>query len=1755
MSKNQNIQLLNGKNFQTWYYKITLEIQKLGLEQHLVNDVVDQVEKEVPADPNKINNTKKDCATVLSTVANSIDDAILIKYINIKKPNELIKKLKKKYLGEDYDIKQWLSQLNSLKATKKQDVIQVLDDMWDIFEQMSNGEFKLSNKEKVKYMYNALPKEYQNVVQVTVDTTPLNYYNELNKIFSMKSFLEDWKLPDDQIYDPMDIDYVGKIKNNNNYQIKKYNCDICKMDNHKTDNCCYNIKNVNSPYHKFYKNKEKQNNNSKKNNKNNKKQKKNNNNSNKSEIGLIESKIINEDENDAINYEEIKTLFQNSIDFIGIIPQNTNYNNKQDKNNDIMSIHNIEWLIDTGACEHLTNNKDLLTNYVDKPKEFVCANGTLCKFEGYGDYQFKLNDTIITIHNVYYSSKVTRNIISQITLNIQGYPTLSEKANTSNNLAKLTIYDEKFNVIGIYYSTNSKQFLINTIPIKTNDTNDCLQQVNEISDDSKIIWHRRLGHFYQVDLEKYLKIHDINIPLCNDCKITKMKRLPHNGDTPDTNDILEYLHSDIIGPISKSITGKRFILTMIDGASRKAWIFLLKSKSEAPDIIIEFITFLNNNNNNKKVINFMSDNGKEYNNKKVIDFCKKEGINKIYSPPYNPENNGLAERFNQTLISCAKTLIFWSKLSDNFWDYAVNYACLLYNITPHSGINNNIPDEVFYSKKVILKHIKVFGCVCYYKDFNQNKGKFEPNSNKGIFLGFDLKSYSNIVMDYNDHKIHRVREIECLENEPANISLSNSVDIGTNNFLKYSFIKPDEYFQNYSNENNSSSNHNIIKDDETSKTKNNQNKTIIDEIPNTNNNEASGSALDPIPKPTTDENTSNENSIKNTNSTNNLSKNNNIVDTEENNTNGLNESQDASNQNIPSPPNNDTENSVNTNNSKKKGTYKSILLERRNKRKNKGKNSLSTDSTPNNLTRDNIIKTRQKENINNKNKNLSDVPTTSDNKNNTIYIEKSTNNPNEINTDSKDEKISNFLNEKSEKNFINKNFNKNDSKILNKNLIKSNESNIDKNNFSENSKNLSSDKILPNLENSSEIINNENNNNLSSEIINNENNNNLSSENFKDNTNSLINKKSTNNIINENINNDINNISNKVLYQNKKETNISKRGSNENNNKVIQGKITIIEKHKGSNFNNKTTITGKFNKESEFIKFLNNNFVKEENKQNNNIYENNNINNKQNKNNVTNKNMNENNNNIIFNKKENNSNGNENFIATVSTDVPLSYTEAINSDNSIQWDGAMKDELGNLKRNNTFKFVKKVPVGKTVISTKWVFTIKRDSNNNISKYKARIVARGFRQKRGIDFELTFSPTLNIDILKLILSIASKFSWNIQQLDIKAAYLNAELDKEIYATIPPGDSNFGRGYWLLKKALYGLRQSGRQWNKTITKFLKSNGFKQVGTEKCVFYKRSKNKLKCIIGLYVDDMIITGTKSEIENITNKIKNKFKISKCGPIDYILGIKVENKNNKYSISQTGFIENLLKRFNIQTSRKVKTPCSGDDPKNENKTLFDKTKYKSAIGSLIYLSRCTRPDIAFAVQKASRRSENPNVSDWNKVVKIMKYLKHHKDYKITYDGEGEINAFADADFAGDLDDRKSTSGYIILMGKNPICWCSRKQKSVATSTAEAEYVSTAQCIKMLLRIKNILKEIFNYNKSFKLYTDNKASKTSFENGELNSKLKHISVNYYFDLDNINKKVITLEYIETKSMLADALTKSLNGNQITHFANQVFDLK
>ena len=385
-------------------------------------------------------------------------------------------------------------------------------------------------------------------------------------------------------------------------------------------------------------------------------------------------------------------------------------------------------------------------------------------------------------------------MISGIELAKSGVKSLLDNV---NNDVILRLLDENYKNFASFNANKNNEAYVVSIDedVNLNERNNIMAlQTFENLDD--LIWHRRLGHFYNSDLHGYLKFHEAEQNLCDDCKISKMKRKPHNKITPKAKDILETIHSDIIGPINESFTGKRYILTIIDEFSRKGWLFLLEKKSDATEFIIDTLKYLMNVYDNKHIKYFKSDNAKEYRNKKLHNFCKQNGIVKIYSPPYNPENNGLAERYNQTIISCTKTLLYWSGLSDNLWDYAVIYANYIYNRVPHSSINNQIPNEIFYNTKTKINHLRVFGCIAYYKNFDQRKNKFTPNSKKGIFLGFSERTNCYLVMDYDDHCVHKVREVHCLEDTPSEVKISNAHKnrFSGKNFLDFDF--------NFSNENN-----------------------------------------------------------------------------------------------------------------------------------------------------------------------------------------------------------------------------------------------------------------------------------------------------------------------------------------------------------------------------------------------------------------------------------------------------------------------------------------------------------------------------------------------------------------------------------------------------------------------------------------------------------------------------------------------------------------------------------------------------------------------------------------------------------------------------------------------------------------------------------------------------------------------------------------------------------------------------------------
>jgi len=500
---------------------------------------------------------------------------------------------------------------------------------------------------------------------------------------------------------------------------------------------------------------------------------------------------------------------------------------------------------------------------------------------------------------------------------------------------------------------------------------------------------------------------------------------------------------------------------------------------------------------------------------------------------------------------------------------------------------------------------------------------------------------------------------------------------------------------------------------------------------------------------------------------------------------------------------------------------------------------------------------------------------------------------------------------------------------------------------------------------------------------------------------------------------------------------------------------------------------------------------------------------------------------------------------------PTDYYDIFTMKDKDLWIKAINEELESLKNMNVYIFVNKVPKGSNIVTCRWVLKYKRDPKGNIIKRKARIVARGFSQRYGVDFWDTFSPTLKLDSLRIIIAISVQKGFIVEQIDVNSAYLNADLEEDIYMVIPEGHPLHGKGYWKLRKALYGLKQAGKAWNDKINEVLINFGFKRVNSEPCIYVKFSNaGELICILALYVDDILISGNKNEIKITKELIKSKFNIKELGEVNFIIGIKFEKCNDGYFIHQKRYICDILKKYNVEDYKPARSPrpIKYEDLTNKK---FNEKIYRSAVGSLLYLAICTRPDILFSVNKAARKSNDPNYEDWEGILKIFKYLKYTLNYGIKFTKNTNINVFTDADYAGDELTRRSTSGFLITIGNAPTSWLSKLQHSVSTSTAEAEYYSLGECAKHCVWYINFLNELKYNIKYLTINIDNKAAIHNGKNQSINSKNKHIDIRFHYIRELIKDGKIKLRYIKSRQNLADGLTKFLNGPMMDTFRRSI----
>ncbi|KAE8725434.1 Indole-3-acetic acid-amido synthetase GH3.17 [Hibiscus syriacus] len=501
---------------------------------------------------------------------------------------------------------------------------------------------------------------------------------------------------------------------------------------------------------------------------------------------------------------------------------------------------------------------------------------------------------------------------------------------------------------------------------------------------------------------------------------------------------------------------------------------------------------------------------------------------------------------------------------------------------------------------------------------------------------------------------------------------------------------------------------------------------------------------------------------------------------------------------------------------------------------------------------------------------------------------------------------------------------------------------------------------------------------------------------------------------------------------------------------------------------------------------------------------------------------------------------------------PETFEEA---SKSSEWMTDMKEEIDALQQNQTWDIVPKIKDVKP-ISCKWVYKIKRRPDGSIERYKARLVARGFSQQYGLDYDETFSPVAKLTTVRVLLALAANKDWNLWQMDVKNAFLHGELDREIYMTQPMGFQSQDHPEYVckLRKALYGLKQAPRAWYGKIAEFLTKSGYSVTPADSSLFVKANEGKLAIVL-VYVDDLIITGDdEAEILQTKENLSVRFQMKELGQLKHFLGLEVDRTHEGIFLCQQKYAKDLLKRFGMLECKSTSTPMEPNIKMcaHEGKDLEDATMYRQLVGSLIYLT-LTRPDISYAVGVMSRYMQNPKKPHLEAVRRILRYVKNTIDYGLLYKkGEDcKLVGYCDADYAGDHDTRRSTTGYVFKLGSGTISWCSKRQPTVSLSTTEAEYRAAAMAAQestWLIQLMNNLHQPVDY--AIPLYYDNQSAIRLAENPVFHARTKHVEVHFHFVREKVLQEEIEMGQIKTDEQIADLFTKSLSVGKFEHFRRQ-----
>ncbi|KAJ9539222.1 LOW QUALITY PROTEIN: hypothetical protein OSB04_031955 [Centaurea solstitialis] len=501
------------------------------------------------------------------------------------------------------------------------------------------------------------------------------------------------------------------------------------------------------------------------------------------------------------------------------------------------------------------------------------------------------------------------------------------------------------------------------------------------------------------------------------------------------------------------------------------------------------------------------------------------------------------------------------------------------------------------------------------------------------------------------------------------------------------------------------------------------------------------------------------------------------------------------------------------------------------------------------------------------------------------------------------------------------------------------------------------------------------------------------------------------------------------------------------------------------------------------------------------------------------------------------------YVSFLSEHEPTKVDEAL-ADPS--WVSAMQEELAEFERNLVWTLVHK-PSRKTIIGLKWVFRNKLDEHGIVIRNMARLVAQGYKQEEGIDYDETFAPVARLEAIRLILAYAAYINFEVYQMDVKSAFLNGKLVEEVYVAQPPGftDPKHPNHVYKLNKALYGLKQAPRAWYETLSTFLIAEGFTRGKIDSTLFVKSYKDNV-FLAQIYVDDITFRSTKAKLcKKFESLMKSQYKMSMMGELTYFLGLQVKQSEKEIFISQGKYVGDMLKKLDLTTCSEMKTPMAPPLKldKDSNGKSVNVSTYRGMIGSLLYLT-ASHPDIMYATCLCAQYQADPKESHLKAVKRIFRYLKGTPNLGLWYprDSGFDLTAFSD---------RKSTTGGCHLLGGKLVSWTSKKQNSMSTSTVEAEYVTAGSCCAQVLWMRNQLLDYGFQLTKVPIFCDNTSAIAIANNPVLHSKTKHIEIRYHFIRDHVMNGDVELHFIPTEYQLVDLFTKPLDEKRFNQLISEL----